>query len=322
MPSLFLFVLVLFVAGKLSLGKAPEDAVLVFEKGEGGYFCLKIPYLYRTSKGTLIAMSEARGKDGRNSCDDWSGTDLVYKRSFDNGQTWSAMGTVWSNSTADETNVVGNAGIVQDTSTGRIWIPLCRNNEEVFITYSDDDGETWSAPVYHPELVHDEWEWVGLGPPAGLQLSTGRMLIPGYHTTLYKGDGEVSKGHTLYSDDSGATWHIGSASFGAPYLSNECQAVELKNGSILINARTLLTHRIQVMSHDGGLTFDAPVQMETLVEPIEGCEGSIVRDPESNMLYYSGRFLNFVGTRLMNLFIVSKLCESDTCFPLTLSLCL
>jgi sialidase-1 len=291
MPAVLLVVAwlsVLAVIVVCSIGNAPNDAVLVFEKEESGYFCLKIPYLYRTSKGTLIAMSEARGKDGRNSCDDWSGTDLVYKRSFDNGQTWSPMGTVWSNSTAEETNVVGNAGIVQDSATGRIWVPLCRNNEEVFITYSDDDGETWSEPVYHPELVLDDWKWVGLGPPAGLQLSTGRMLVPSYHTSLYKGDGEVSKGHTVYSDDSGATWHIGSAEFGAPYLSNECQAVELQNGSVLINARTLLTHRIQVMSHDGGLTFGPPVRMATLVEPLEGCEGSTVREPASNMLYYSG----------------------------------
>ena len=78
---------------------------------------------------------------GRNSCDDWSGTDLVYKRSFNNGRTWSTMGIVWSNTTVDHPNVVGNAGIVQDHLTGRIWIPLCRNNEEVYITYSDNDAK-------------------------------------------------------------------------------------------------------------------------------------------------------------------------------------
>jgi sialidase-1 len=275
----------------LCAGSGPDNSILVFEAGEGGYFCLKIPYLFRTSAGTLIAMSEARGKDGRNSCDDWSGTDLVYKRSFDNGQSWSSMQLIWSNSTADETNVVGNAAIVQDHNTGRIWLPLCRNNEEVYIKYSDDDGVSWSAPVYHPELVAPDWKWVGLGPPAGLQLSTGRLLIPGYHTSLIKGDGELSKGHTLYSDDAGASWNIGSSDFGGPYLSNECQAVELSNGSVLINARTLTTHRIQVLSHDGGLTFDAPRRMETLVEPFEGSEGSIVRHAASNMLYYSGNAL-------------------------------
>ena len=249
---------------------------------------MKIPYLFRTQVGTLIAMSEARGKDGRNSCDDFSGTDMVFKRSLDNGKSWSTLGLIWSNSSSTETNVVGNAAIVQDSNTGRIWMPLCRNNEEMYILYSDDDGTTWSSPVYFPDLVLPDWEWVGVGPPAGLQLSSGRMLIPGYHTTLYKGDGMASKGHTLYSDDSGVSWHIGSAAFGAPFLSNECQAVELKNGSVLVNARTITTHRIQVLSHDGGITFDAPTRMADLVEPVEGCEGSIVRDADTNILYYSG----------------------------------
>ena len=119
---------------------------------------------------------------------------------------------------------------------------------------------------------------VGLGPPAGIQLSTGRMLIPSYHTNAFKGDGCVSKGHTLYSDDHGLTWRIGSSSFGEPFMSNECQAVELDNGDVMIAARTISTHRIQIVSHDGGLTFDNPtvVPKEYLQQTIEGCEGSVV----------------------------------------------
>jgi sialidase-1 len=171
-------------------------------------------------------------------------------------------------------------------------MPFCRNNEEVFITFSDDDGVTWAEPSYHPELVHDDWKWVGLGPPSGLLLSSGRMLIPSYHTIKYKGDGCASRGHTLYSDDNGASWSIGSAEFGAPYLSNECQAVQLGNGSVLINARTVLPHRIQLISDDGGLTFGEPYIADGLVEPIEGCEGSTIRyagdDHTPPVLFYSG----------------------------------
>ncbi len=184
-------------------------------------------------------------------------------------------------------------------------MPFCRNNEEVFITYSDDDGLTWSPPVYHPDLVLEDWKWVGLGPPAGLRLSTGRLLIPGYHTTKWKGDGCASRGHTLYSDDNGLTWQIGSSEFGAPYLSNECQAVELSNGTVLINARTLLTHRIQVVSHDGGVTFDEPYIVPDLVEPIEGCEGSLIRYPGDeitpSVMFYSGPNNNGLFRRNMTI---------------------
>ena len=186
---------------------------------------------------------------------------------------------LWTNSSESEYNIVGNAAPVQDSTTGRIWIPFCRNNEQVFITYSDDDGITWSDPEYHPELVKSDWKWVGLGPPSGIELRSGRLLIPSYHTSLWKGDGCASKGHTLYSDDHGATWSIGSEEFGSPFLSNECQAVELGDGSVLINARVVSTHRIQVVSVDGGLTFGEPTVVEGLSEPIEGCEGSIIRYP-------------------------------------------
>lgn len=61
-------------------------------------------------------------------------------------------------------------------------------------------------------------------------------------------------------------------------MSNECQAVELSNGDVMIAARTISTHRIQIVSHDGGLTFDTAtvVPSEYLQQTIEGCEGSIV----------------------------------------------
>lgn len=156
------------------------------------------------------------------------------------------------------------------------------------MSYSDDDGETWATPIPMPQLVLEDWKWIGVGPPAGLQLSSGRLLLPGYHTTLWKGDGCASKGHTIYSDDHGVTWSIGSYSFGEPYLSNECQAVQLKNGSVLVNARVVSAHRIQVVSDDGGLTFnDAYIVPPPLQETIEGVQGSLIRDYETDTLYFS-----------------------------------
>jgi hypothetical protein len=51
--------------------KAP-DAVTVFQRGEGGYYCQKIPYLLLTSSGALIAFAEGRGRNGRSACDDFA----------------------------------------------------------------------------------------------------------------------------------------------------------------------------------------------------------------------------------------------------------
>ena len=203
--------------------------------------------------------------------------------------------------------MIGNAAPVQDTQTGRIWLPFCRNNEEVFLTYSDDDGETWIPPTLQPQLVGEGWKWVGLGPPAGLQLTNGRLVIPSYHTTLWKGDGCASRGHTLISDDHGQNWRIGSSNFGEPFFSNECQAVELRNGSLLINARVVSAHRLQVISNDGGETFEEPYIVPDLVETIEGCEGSIVKDPSTGFLYFS--IPNFRGIIRQNLTVFQSLDE-------------
>lgn len=161
---------------------------------------------------------------------------------------------------------------------------------------------TWSTPTYQPHLTHSDWKWIGLGPPGGIQLSSGRLLIPAYHTIKWKGDGCDSRGHIVYSDDHGATWSLGSEDFGAPYLANECQAVELKNGSVMINARTVTNARVQVISDDGGLTFGEPYVPETLHQPLEGCEGSIVRDSVNDIFYFSDPFSTSVVRMNMTIF--------------------
>jgi len=63
--------------------------------------------------------------------------------------------------------------------------------------------------------------------------------------------------------------------------SNENEAVELHNGSVLINARShadvgMTQKRIQTRSDDGGLTFGPTSFVKELPQPIDGCEGSII----------------------------------------------
>jgi sialidase-1 len=103
----------------------------------------------KTEKGALIAFSEAR-KPG---CDDFDRTDLVYKRSVDNGRTWSplkALIEVNGNETGECNHqlVIGNISPLQLTNNskypGRIIAPYTRNNFKLWITHSDDDGLTWT----------------------------------------------------------------------------------------------------------------------------------------------------------------------------------
>jgi len=272
-------------------GEPPASATEVFSIGEHGYSCIKIPYLLVTRSGAMLALAEAR----INSCWDWAGTDLVFKRSFDNGRSWSGMGVVYSNSsnTTQEWNVIGNAAPVQLMPSGRILLPFCRNNLEVLQTWSDDDGATWAPPVPIPQVTRSHWKWVGAGPPGAIQLQSGRIVVPSYHSIVHDTNGELSRSHLMLNDDpSGAVdkWRLGAAvpvfaHFGL-FLTNECQAVEIAPDHILLAARGVLPHRIQALSIDGGETFQDPYTI-SITEPLEGCAGSMISHPNGT-LFYSG----------------------------------
>ncbi|CAI8057562.1 Sialidase-1, partial [Geodia barretti] len=132
-----------------------SNQTVVFKRGEGGYYCIKIPSLVATAEGTLIAFGEGR----MISCSDFTWTDLIYKRSTDGGKTWGPLTILYSNSSAEsgENNVIGNAAPVVLRDTHRILMPFCRNNLQVLLTYSDDDGVSWSQPVNVSDVVHPSW---------------------------------------------------------------------------------------------------------------------------------------------------------------------
>jgi sialidase-1 len=177
---LFSILFFLFIYIKISF----ENDSIVFRRGESGYFCIKIPYILTTARGTLLAFGEAR----MFSCGDTTQTDIVYKRSLDNGQTWSNLQILYrGNASNDNYNHVGNITPVQLKYNQRILIPFCKNNLIVMQTYSDDDGLTFSPPQIIPNVTKSNWKWVGLGPPSGLLLQSNRILIPSYYS-IHKND--------------------------------------------------------------------------------------------------------------------------------------
>ena len=111
-------------------GSQEPRHVDVFVARQGGYHTYRIPSLTQAPDGSLIAIVEARK---HSSFDPGHGDiDLVYKRSTDGGETWSALkilddpGAEWSAS---------NATTVVDSRTGRIlllfnrWEPARGNRQ-------------------------------------------------------------------------------------------------------------------------------------------------------------------------------------------------
>jgi sialidase-1 len=271
-------------ANATALRNAEPQEVVVFESGEDGYHTYRIPAVITSAKGTLLAFCEGR----KNSKHDSGDIDLVLKRSTDGGRTWGQLQVV-----ADfDNDTIGNPCPVLDRTTGRIWLPLTSNpgensNEEnhtqckpgvrdVWMCYSDDEGVTWSEPENITSATkREDWTWYATGPGNGIQLESGRMIIPCDHRVDGAGSRHNSRSHVIYSDDHGKTWQIGGI---LPEKTNECQIAAVGD-ELILNMRSNHgeNQRAVARSRDGGETWSELSFDATLIEPV--CQASIISIP-------------------------------------------
>ncbi len=234
----------------------------VFFEGYNGYKSYRIPAAAVTTKGTVLAIIEAR----KNGPADAGDIDLMLRRSTDNGNTWGDPIMIYDYGT----HTVGNPAPIVDRDTGDIILPFTIDNKTAHVTRSSDDGLTWSVPVDITSSVKKPgWEWYAFGPGHGIQLQDGRLLAPADHS-----EKRIMYAQAVYSDDHGATWHVGSS---LPRETDESTALELADGSIYMNMRNnyFKGKRAWAISTDRGETWGKMSFDKTLVEPV--CEGSTLR---------------------------------------------
>ena len=83
--------------------------------------------------------------------------DLVYRRSFDNGATWTAPAPLDSSVLANADQGAGSVGIAfGDSAWIAIWSGADANNDaDIFVSRSTDGGATWSAQAFlSPSEAH------------------------------------------------------------------------------------------------------------------------------------------------------------------------
>ena len=148
----------------------------------------------------------------------------------------------------------------------------------LWMSYSDDDGKTWSAPQDITPMVKADWmKFLGVGPGVGITLQNGphkgRIVVPVYTTNRTNHlDGSQSS-RIIYSDDHGKTWHMGggvndnrtlhdgtvvdSSNMKNYYAQNtESSVVQLNNGQLKLFMRGLTGDLQVATSNDGGITWD------------------------------------------------------------------
>jgi len=278
--KLYFIGIFLIAAGALASENEAITQQAVFRSGQEGYFAFRIPAVIASKQGSLLAFCEGR----KNSLNDSGDIDLTLKRSRDGGKTWGPLQVLVHR----DGFTCGNPSPVVDRDSGAIWLIFTTNrgdidesqihrgtvSRDVWVMKSEDGGATWSQPVeISPSVKRPQWRWYATGPCHGIQLKSGRFVIP---CDFSLNENTSSWGsHIIYSDDRGQTWKRGGAIESG--CVNECAALELADGSLYLNMRSYMDrHRRAVaISKDEGMTWGEVKDDSALIEPV--CQASVIR---------------------------------------------
>lgn len=304
--KLAVILVILFLSFDTS-GNAEEriEKIDLFEVGDLGYKRFHIPGVVVTAKGSVLAWCEAR-KNGS----DWDEIDILLRRSTDDGLTWSEPENIVEvdgpkeknpfaleiKSTDPSTVTYNNPVLIADRD-GTVHMLFCLEYMRCFYQRSTDDGVTWSKPVEITKTFQTfredyDWKVLATGPNHSIQLKNGRLVVPVWLSTGTGGNAHrPSVTATIYSDDGGETWQAGEIAVPCTdtFINpNETVAVELADGSVMLNVRneSKAHRRIVVTSPDGATNWSKPRFDDELLEPI--CMGGLVRyehDGESLLLF-------------------------------------
>jgi sialidase-1 len=276
---------------------------LVFEANHEGHAIYRIPAIVSLPNGDLLAFAEGRV----NGSDDFGDVNLVMKRSFDGGFTWSPLETLVDYDSLQAGNPApvvdlfdpeypdGVIYLFYNTGNNHEYdIRMNRGVREVWMMKSYDLGRTWDNPENITLQVHkpnnpkfnpnysnpEDWRHYANTPGHAFQFQDGpfkgRIFVAANHS---KGDPKENfseyQAHGFFTDDHGKSFSI-SESLQIPG-SNESIAAELSGGRMIMSTRNQkgdIRARILAYSSDGGQSWDQEYFEEELPDPV--CQASIL----------------------------------------------
>lgn len=278
-------------------GVRKRIGVALRKHNDDGVHTHRIPALTRTPAGTLLCVYDMRRRKSRDLQED---IDIGLSRSIDGGRTWEPPRVImdmgeWGG-LPEEQNGCSDPGIVVDRNTGEVFCSAVWmwgkpgkhqwngdgsepgfeiGKTAQFVTVrSRDDGITWSQPVNRTRLYkREEWWLFAPSPSAGITLTDGTLVMPSQGRDK---DGTPFS-NLMISRDHGKTWNVSNPAFTG---SSECQAVQLGDGSLMLNMRNERSkrkfYRSVCVTDDLGTTWRThSTHQKALIEP--NCNGSLVR---------------------------------------------
>ncbi|MEO1995013.1 MAG: exo-alpha-sialidase [Planctomycetaceae bacterium] len=262
---------------------------------DDGVHTYRIAALATSAKGTLLCAYDMRRRKGRDLQED---IDIGLMRSTDGGRTWDPQRVIMDMGTQgghpQHLNGVSDPGLIVDPATGQIWCFAVwmvgkegkhqwdkdgsekgwevGKSAQFLMVSSTDDGQTWSKPQNMTRRwKQKDWILYAPSPQQGIALSDGTLVMP----TQGRDENDGHFSNLLVSTDHGKSWTVSAkASIG----NTECQAVQLGNGSIMLNSRSESPTKFRTVNitRDLGQTWTAhPTSRKTLIEP--NCNGSTYR---------------------------------------------
>jgi sialidase-1 len=270
------------------------EKIDLFAEGQAGFVSYRIPGVVVTAQGTVLAYCEAR----KFTSADRGEIEVHVRRSTDGGRTWSPQQQIAhlgprlprnphmpddkrkKNMGGPEEQTVNNP-MLMATREGPVHFVYCVEYMRAFHALSDDDGVTWSQPVeitatfdrFRSEI---DWQAIATGPGHGIQLRSGRLLVPVWLATYEKAAPQRKGCSVIFSDDQGATWQRGDM---AMTIGGESSVAQLSDGRVVLSSRNTdkRNRRAVVFSRDGATGWTKPEFIEELLEP--GCMAGLVSHP-------------------------------------------